>query len=278
VSYKSFLVCLDTSQSNETLMSYSAELAIKLDATAVGIAVSQPLMIGDENIYVPEGVFDEHEKATEARMLDLGASFEKEMRSRQARFGWHSKITVQSNAQYMSNFARSTDLIVVTIREGLNVEPGSETTSDLSGELVMLSGKPVLLIPTDTKKLALQSALICWKDTRESRRAISDAIPLLQKCTHVRLVEIYQKNQYEVSKKHLLRIVDWLFSHGINAAPDFLESTGNDPQDLQNYAIKHHVDLLVGGAFGHSRIREWMFGGVTRNLFFHGTQCALVSH
>jgi nucleotide-binding universal stress UspA family protein len=278
VSYKSFLVCLDTSQSNENLMNFSANLALSLDARAIGIAVSQPLLIGDENIYVPEGVFDEHEKATEARMLALGASFEQVMTSRKASFSWHSKITVQSSAQYMSNFARSTDLIVAEIKQDVNVEPGDETTSDISGELVMLSGKPVLLVPTNTKHLQLESALICWKDTRESRRAISDALPLLQKCSHVRLVELHQKGQHDVSEKHLMRIVDWLLSHGITAEAETLESKGNDAQELQSHANQHHIDILIGGAFGHSRIREWMFGGVTRNLLFHGTQCALVSH
>jgi nucleotide-binding universal stress UspA family protein len=167
---------------------------------------------------------------------------------------------------------------MVSIRESHNLESGDETTSDIAGELVLQSGRPVLLVPNDVQTLELNSALICWQDTKEARRAISDAIALLQKCSQVRVLELHKKDQYENSNNNLTQVVDWLTSHGIHALATTLESNGNDAEQLQAYAGEHEVDLLIGGAFGHSRIREWMFGGVTRNLFFHGAQCALISH
>jgi nucleotide-binding universal stress UspA family protein len=282
MSYKSILVCLDEHRTNASLMKVSADLAFKLDAKAVGIAVSQPLLIGSENVYVPADVFDDHYKKTEARMLALEASFEQAMTHAQADFGWHSKITIQPHVQYVSSYSRSYDLLMVSIRESHSIEPGveknSENTSDIAGELVLLSGRPVLLVPNDVETLELNSALICWQDTKEARRALADAIPLLQKCAQVRLLELYKKDQYETSNSNLSQLTKWLLSHGIHALPVTLESNGNDAEQLQAYAGEYEVDLLIGGAFGHSRIREWMFGGVTRNLFFHGAQCALISH
>ena len=282
MSYKSILVCLDEHRTNAGLMKVSADLAFKLDAKAVGIAVSQPLLIGSENVYVPADVFDDHCKKTEARLLALEASFEQAMTHAQAEFGWHSKITIQPHVQYISGYSRASDLLMVSIRESHNAEPGieknSETTSDIAGELVLQSGRPVLLVPNDVETLELNSALICWQDTKEARRALADAIPLLQKCAQVRLLELYKKDQHETSNNHLTQIVHWLLSHGIHAHAASLESNGNDAEQLQAYAGEYEVDLLIGGAFGHSRIREWMFGGVTRNLFFHGAQCALISH
>jgi nucleotide-binding universal stress UspA family protein len=278
MSYKSILVCLDQHRTNANLMRVSADLAFKLDAKAVGIAVSQPLLIGSENVYVPAEVFDDHYKKTEARMLVLEESFAQAMGHAQAEFGWHSKITIQPHADYVASYSRSCDLLMVSIRESHSIEPGSETTSDIAGELVVRSGRPVLLVPNDIETLELNSALICWQDTKEARRAISDAIPLLQKSAQVRVLELYEKDQYETSNNHLTQIVHWLLSHGIHALAATVESNGNNAEQLQAYAGEHDVDLLIGGAFGHSRIREWIFGGVTRNLFFHGAQCALISH
>jgi nucleotide-binding universal stress UspA family protein len=278
MSYKSILVYLDQHRTNASLMKVSADLAFKLDAKAVGIVVSQPLLIGSENVYVPADVFDDHYKKTEARMLVLKASFEQAMTHAQAEFGWHSKITIQPHVQYVSDYSRASDLLMVSIRESHSSEPGNETTSDIAGELVLQSGRPVLLVPNDVETLELNSALICWQDTKEARRALYDAIPLLQKCAQVRLLELYKKDQYEASNSHLIQIINWLLSHSIHAQAATLESNGNDAEQLQAYAGEHDVDLLIGGAFGHSRIREWMFGGVTRNLFFHGAQCALISH
>jgi nucleotide-binding universal stress UspA family protein len=259
-------------------MSVGASLATQLNAKVIGIVVSQPLLIAAENIYVPSDVFDEHKKNTEARMDALKDSFSQAMMSQLANFEWHSKITVLPTAQYIERFSRSVDILVASIQESHGVELGDETTSDIAGDLVIQSGRPVLLVPDDTPALNLHSALICWRDTRESRRAVSDAIPLLQKCLQVRLLELCDKDQQQDSKKHLAHLINWLSSHDIHATADSLESNGNEAEQLQAYASQHEVDLLIGGAFGHSRIREWMFGGVTRNLFFHGAQCALVSH
>jgi hypothetical protein len=79
MSYKSILVCLDQHRTNASLMKVSADLAFKLDAKAVGIAVSQPLLVGSENVYVPADVFDDHYKQTEARILVLQTTFEQAM-------------------------------------------------------------------------------------------------------------------------------------------------------------------------------------------------------
>jgi nucleotide-binding universal stress UspA family protein len=278
MSYNTILVCLDLHRSNANLMKASAGLANKLGAKAVGIAVSQPLLLYAENVYVPADVFDEHQRNTEAQMKVLETSFSQAMQQQQADFSWHSKITMEPHAKYIADYSRSADLLVTSIRESNSTEQGNETTSDTAGELVIQSGKPVLLIPNDIETLYLDCALVCWRDTREARRAISDAIPLLQQCKKVHLLELYSKEQAELSKRNLTQTAAWLATHGIYAICDSIETSGNESEQLQAYANQHDVDILIGGAFGHSRLREWMFGGVTRNLFFHGAQCALISH
>jgi nucleotide-binding universal stress UspA family protein len=223
-------------------------------------------------------VFDEHQRDTEARMQVLETSFRQTMLKELVDFSWHSKITMQPHAQYVASYSRSADLLLTSIRESHSTEPGNETTSDIAGELVMQSGRPMLLVPNNIELLNLDSAVVCWADTRESRRSISDALPLLQLCKDVRIIELHQRDQMEVSKLHLTELAAWLMSHHIACVWDCIESDGSDAEQLQAYASHHKADILIGGAFGHSRIREWMFGGVTRNLFFHGAQCALVSH
>jgi nucleotide-binding universal stress UspA family protein len=142
---------------------------------------------------------------------------------------------------------------------------GSERVA-APADLVMRSGPPVLLLPPGTTELTPRRVLIGWNNTREARRAVSDAIPLLKAAEEVAVVQIAEGG--DAGDDATLRdVVNRLDRHGIEAeasiAPRLKLSV---PEELMGLASSRNADVVVLGAYGHSRLREWAFGGVTAEL------------
>jgi len=119
-----------------------------------------------------------------------------------------------------------------------------------------------------------------WKDRREARRAIQDALPFLHEARRVTIVEISGKDRMEAARHCADDVVCYLVRHRIKAearveAP-LPGSTGAD--QLIGLALDEGADLLVTGAYGHSRLNEWIFGGMTRDLLASSPICCLMSH
>jgi nucleotide-binding universal stress UspA family protein len=80
------------------------------------------------------------------------------------------------------------------------------------------------------------------------------------------------------ARRHLDQVVEWLKRHGVTAEAIVAASAGNDSTDLAEIGREQKADLMVAGAYGHNRLREWMLGGVTRDLLLRPEACAFVSH
>jgi len=121
--------------------------------------------------------------------------------------------------------------------------------------------------------------LIAWKDTREASRALRDALPLLGAAERVVVVEVADGAAPPAASRVALREVqDWLGCHGI-AVETRVEAGGADVGDvLLSRTADFGSDLIVMGAYGHSRMREWVLGGATRHLLDHMTVPTLLSH
>ena len=79
-------------------------------------------------------------------------------------------------------------------------------------------------------------------------------------------------------RNQITGVIGWLRHHGIVAHAVVAPSGGDDAKRLGSLADDDGADLMVAGAYGHSRIREWAMGGVTRDLLLHGTRCAMLAH
>jgi nucleotide-binding universal stress UspA family protein len=175
--------------------------------------------------------------------------------------------------------ARYADLVVLGQPErGAGDYPFS---NDLAHSLVMGSGRPVLLVPYAGQVATLgERVLIGWKDTREAARAVSDAMPLLKEARQLQAVAVSPKEdeglEAVVAEKQLLR--DFRM-HGLdgsvrhNAAPD--ASAG---EFLLSQAADSSADLIVMGGYSRRRIRELIWGGVTRTMLRSMTVPVLMSH
>ena len=134
------------------------------------------------------------------------------------------------------------------------------------------------MAPPAAAGLKLTRTLVCWKDSREARRAAADALPILEASRAVDVVEIVSEHEIEPARRRLADVGDWLHRQGVDANCLAIPTSGAESAHLAQIARDLEADLIVAGAFGHSRLREWAFGGVTRELLVKAERCTLFSH
>lgn len=180
----------------------------------------------------------------------------------------------------LASEARRADLIVVG-QAGLG-EEDSNAPGLVPEELVMQAGRPILVMPYAGRFPTIgERAIVAWRDTRESARATADAMPLLRQAKSVTVLQIGDKgDDAGAGRTALAGVVRYLERHGVKAVADYVP--GGDavtPGDiLLSRAADLNADLLVMGAYGHSRFRELVLGGVTREILSSMTAPVLLSH
>ena len=145
-------------------------------------------------------------------------------------------------------------------------------------DLVMASGLPVLLMADELRTIRAERVVIGWKNTREARRAVSDALPFLRRAGETHLVQVADERELEAAcadldaaAGRLTRQGIAVHTHALTACPDVCEA-------LETFAKSKGADLIVLGAYGHSRLRELVFGGVTQGFLKRGSIHVLMSH
>ena len=92
------------------------------------------------------------------------------------------------------------------------------------------------------------------------------------------LVALAAQDQLAPTEESVKQVTGWLAHHGITAEKLVEEARGDDADQLNRSAHQHRADIIVAGAYGHSRMREWALGGVTRDLLMRDDRLTLVSH
>jgi nucleotide-binding universal stress UspA family protein len=142
------------------------------------------------------------------------------------------------------------------------------------------SGKPTLVLPQGPRSRPFQlgTVAVAWDFSRAAARAVSDALPLLEKAKKVRVVTVL--NEKLLDKKHSAEELSKNLSrHGIDVVLDRVDAGGRRIGDvLESYAASHASDVLVMGAYGHSRLREFVLGGATNSLLSKPPLPILFSH
>lgn len=179
---------------------------------------------------------------------------------------WHAMAG--GGADVVVAYARFADLVIV----GRN-PPGGE---DIVAEVTIRSGRPVLVAPAAEEfSSATEHALIAWDASRESARALHDALPLLKRAKRVTLLSVGPPEKTPPS----MDIAAHLSRHGIAAEVSHETDTARDagPALLQR-AASLACDLIIMGAYGHSPLRERVLGGTTLHVLQHMTVPVLMSH
>jgi nucleotide-binding universal stress UspA family protein len=161
----------------------------------------------------------------------------------------------------------------------LTIMPGSSDRWD-SESVIFGSGRPVLILPQHPRARAFEvgTVAVAWDFSRAAARAVSDALPLLEKAKQVRVVTVI--NEKNLDRKHSAEELSKNLSrHGIDVVLDRIDAKGGSIGDvLGDYVVSHAADLLVMGAYGHSRLREFVLGGATNSLLSKPPLPILFSH
>lgn len=276
MGYRTLMVHLELGRSNEGLLAITRDLALRLKAAVIGIAGCQPIQLMYNETYVAGEIYAEDRKLIEKQIQDAEQEFRAAMAGKVAELEWRSMVTFSSLAEYIAHQARAADLLITGPDIGGSVFDHTRRVG--IADLVMEAGRPVLIVPKGRNELHLQNVIIGWKGTRESRRAIADALPLLKLAHHVTVVQIAPDEEISGAKTHVADVAKWLASHGIKANAEALAAMGPDSDRLSDIARERSMGLIVAGAYGHSRLREWVLGGVTGDFLMNPDRPVLVSH
>ncbi len=187
---------------------------------------------------------------------------------------WRSAIDVPGDA--LAEEARCADLII--IGQPLRGRYDNQRILD-PREVLFKLGRPALLVAPGIASLRAEHVLVAWRDSREARRAVMDAMPFLNAANRVSAVEVCALDEERKASGRLNDVVLYLARHGITAEGRPLVHRGrSDADHLFQFALDEGADLIVAGAYGRSRLGEWMFGGMTREILAYCPVCCLLSH
>ena len=171
--------------------------------------------------------------------------------------------------------ARLRDLTIVPVPEGDHVEQW------YAESIVFGSGRPTLIVPHARRRaglFALDTVVVAWDFSRPASRAVADALPILERSKHARVVIVTNEKVID-AKRSGAELAKHLARHGIDVALDTVDAAGRTIGEvLEAYTNAHNADLLVMGAYGHSRIREFILGGATKSMLSRPPLPILLSH
>lgn len=163
----------------------------------------------------------------------------------------------------------------------LTIVPILEDDDRWSAEAIIFgSGKPTLVLPegAPSRQFQLGTIVVAWDFSRTAARAVADAIPLLEKAKHVRVVTITGEKNID-SKRSAEELAKNLSRHGLEVILDKVASKGRSVSDvLESHVQSCDADMLVMGAYGHSRLRQFILGGTTMSLLAKPPLPILLSH
>jgi nucleotide-binding universal stress UspA family protein len=275
MAYATLMVHLDLEHSNDSRLQITADLAQRFEANVMGVAASErsaPLYFA-EGAYAQE-LADREQADIRNRLRAAEELFTTKFKRHPKSVEWRGAIAVPG--PYVATQARAADLIITGSRRDVLYDLRRQLDPN---ELVLQAGRPVFLTPPEAEWFKFGSALIAWKDTREARRAVLGALPLLRQIKDVTVTEISEGGaRADDAQAHVKDVVAWLGRHGVTASGFVPATTDEAARQIERIAADVGADCIVAGAYGRSRANEWIFGGVSRNLLMKSRRCCLVAH
>ena len=277
--YKDIVVCVNEAEGRDNTIRAAARFANEANANLTGVYVTVNGTAASSYVSFPYGVVSkdilklaqerEAEQSLKAKEL-----FKEIVDEFNCKATW---LEVPSYDHPLRTMAYA-DLII-TNQVAYDPRQGQSNIGFIN-TLVLETGKPVILIPTRWNEVEMgKRVVIGWDESREAIRAVQDAMPILKQADHVDAVMVNYKDDNEaidtseISKYLTRRNVTNSFHSELTD-----EHSDTPEKVLLKFAAKTSADLIVVGGYGHTRMREIILGGVTRNLSKHSNVPVLFSH
>jgi nucleotide-binding universal stress UspA family protein len=274
---KDIIVNLSVTEEGSIVGKYAVSVAAALQAHLTGVAfVYDPVVPISGAGYIPAEVIetqlDDNETAASAAIKSFNIATD------QAGISAESLTTnagLAAAGDHFARMARRFDLAIVG-----QAQPDISSVEQIIGETTLFeSGRPVIMVPyIQEAPFKTDNVMICWDGSRTAARAVADAMPIIGKTGRVEIVivasERGKQNEIEGADigQHLAR-------HGLKVDVHRISGGNIDVGDaLLSHAADSGADLMVMGGYGHSRLRAFVLGGVTRSIFESMTVPVLLSH
>lgn len=283
---RDLVVLLDGSPHDEAKLAVALQLARRNDAQLTGLCPLELLLPADMSFalggYPDLWALPDFAKQIEEQARGKATVIEANFRELLRREGVRGEWTFDSGSLIpaVTQRAYTADLLVIGQADPDNPPPGVART--LVEDLLMTTGRPLLIIPYAGRfETVGTNVLVGWTRTRESSRAVHDALAVVAPSAKVTVLTVETARPgADMGALPTLDIAEHLARHGLTvSAARTVVSDGLSPADaLLDYVSDIGADLLVVGGYGHSRTREMVMGGVTRDLLRHMTVPVLMSH
>ena len=271
MTFKTVLVHVRPSAASSDALRLAVEFAREHQADLIGVGARARVVIADQWVASIDGTIiqalDDDETAD---IKEAEARFREAVECLGDRAHWVTHRTYPNDALIAQ--AAGVDLAVVSM------ETGDRGLVVNAANLVFDLGLPVVIAPAGVAALSPRSIVIAWRNTREARIAISSALPLLRADEEVQIVEVDGSESTPDAKSGLHAMVSRLRRHGIEAQPHVREKSGAPELTVLDFASACSADLIVAGAYGHSRAQEWVLGGMTQGLLSASTVPLFLCH
>lgn len=274
-AWKTVLVHVEPGRAAAPRLETAIHLARKWNALLIGLGAEaiEPMAFAD-----PFGSWDAQVlTAMRQQVQDDLRRAERAFKAQAAGIRHEWRRVEDRPAPAMARVSRSADIIVAG---GCPLNPEDGYRSADAAELALLSGRPVLVAPPKGGALQAEAVVVAWKDAREARRALADALPLLIRARDVLVVEVCgESGEMADAEFHAREVAEGLKRHGVAARSKARMAPDDQVVEvIEGEASAIGADLIVAGCYGHSRMNEWLFGGVSRSLLRSPQRFVLTSH
>jgi nucleotide-binding universal stress UspA family protein len=279
VSYKTIVVHVDADPRRAERLGLACKLAARFDAHLVGLFALPDLAVPAYALADGAAIMLQAEERWRSEAAALAKrEFDTTTARNAVKAEWRSALRDPVQAVALS--ARYADLVIVGQHEPARATGGQRMPSDFVADTVIEAGRPVLVVPYAGHHASIGGrVLVAWNAGREAARAVADALPLLQ---GAKTVEVVAFDPHAGGADHGEQpgadIALYLARHGVKATAAQQHAGIDVGEQILSRAADANADLIVMGAYGHSRARELVLGGATRTVLGSMTVPVLMSH
>ena len=273
MTYKTILVHAEPGAAGEARLRLTIELARLFNARVLGLAAEGSMPMAMTGVPEADAVILETSREQVAGDLDQA---ERRFRSVVGSAIPDSDCIRAWDfpAVELSRHAGAADLIVCS-RQGRSARASQSASG---ADVALSSGAPVIFPGSAGAPFRGERVVVAWKPTRETRRAVSDSLPFLMHASRTTLVAVDGDGQ-DVDRTALSEVAARLARHGVDVRTQVVpRGKARVAEVLESVAAREGADLIVMGAFGHSRLQEWVLGGATEDMLAACDRHVLMSH
>jgi nucleotide-binding universal stress UspA family protein len=279
MAFKNLLVHVDDSKACAARVRAAIDLAIAHDAHLTGVyIVTDPSPASFVQSQLPPGTLDMLRQQSQERAEAVLARFTEAAKRNQISFESRTdRVLYTAIAEALATHTRYADVVIL----GQADPEDTVLPRYLPEEVTLASGRPTLVIPYIGPQATLgQRVTVAWDASREAARAVNDALPILTRAQAVNVVAVNPREKpFGHGEQPGADIAVHLARHGIKVEVQRIESRDVDVANIiLSHVADQSSDLLVMGAYGHSRLRELVLGGVTRTILHDMTVPVFMAH